>query len=85
MDVEEVLVSERSNISEKRLPKDKDRNCHPHLRDIVILEVDVKKVSVLIGKDVNYAYVLEVRKPGSEAHWSVLSWELFRKTVAPRR
>ena len=59
-------MSERFNISEKCLPKDIDRTCHPHLRDIEIPEVDVKKVSVLIGKDVDYAHdVLEERKPGS--------------------
>ena len=66
IDVEEGLVSERFNISEKCLPKDIDRTCHPHLRDIEILEVDVKKVSVLIGKDVGYAHdVLKKLKPGS--------------------
>ena len=66
IDVEEGLVSERFNISEKCLPKDIDRTCHPHLRDIEIPEVDVKKVSVLIGKDVDYAHdVVEERKPGS--------------------
>ena len=65
VDVEEGLVSERVNISEKCLPKDIDRTWHPHLRDIEIPEVDVKKVSVLIGKDVDYAHdVLEERKPG---------------------
>lgn len=65
IDVEEGLVSERFNISEKCLPKDIDRTCHPHLRDIEIPEVDVKKVSVLIGKDVGYAHdVLEERKSG---------------------
>ena len=66
IDVEEGLVSERFNISEKCLPKDIDRTCHQHLRDIEIPDVEVKKVSVLIGKDVDYAHdVLEERKPGS--------------------
>ena len=66
IDVEEGLVSERFNISEKCLPKDIDTTCHQHLRDIEIPEVEVKKVSVLIGKDVDYAHdVLEERKPGS--------------------
>ena len=65
IDVEEGLVSERFNISEKCLPKDIDTTCHQHLRDIEIPEVEVKKVSVLIGKDVDYAHdVLEERKPG---------------------
>ena len=64
--VEEGLVSERFNISEKCLPKDIDKTYHSHLRDIEIPEVDIKKVSVLIGKDVGYAYdELEERKPGS--------------------
>ena len=64
--VEEGLVSERFNISEKCLPKDIDKTCHSRLRDIEIPEVDIKKVSVLIGKDVSYAYdELGERKPGS--------------------
>ena len=38
----------------------------PHLKDIDILDVQVKAVSVLIGKDVDYAHeVFEVRKPTS--------------------
>ena len=38
----------------------------PHLKDIDILDVQVKAVSVLIGKDADYAHeVFEVRKPSS--------------------
>lgn len=47
---------ERFNILEKCLFKDIDRNCYLYLRDIKILEVDVKKVLVFIGKDVGYVY-----------------------------
>ena len=66
INVEEGLVSEKFNISERCLPKDIDRTCHPHLRDIEITEVEVKEVCVLIGKDVDYVHeVFEVRKPSS--------------------
>lgn len=48
------------------LPKDINRTCYSHLRDIKIAEVDIQKVSVLILKDVDYAHdVLEESKPGS--------------------
>ena len=64
--MEEGLVSEMFNIPEKCLPEDVDNSRYPHLKDIEIPEVQVKAVSVLIGKDVDYAHeVLEVRKPTS--------------------
>ena len=64
--VEEELVSEKFNIPERCLPEDIDNSCYPHLKDIDIPEVQVKAVSVLIGKDVDYAHeVFEVRKPSS--------------------
>ena len=64
--VEEGLVSEMFNIPEKCLPEDVDNSRYPHLTDIEIPEVQVKAVSVLIGKDVDYAHeVFEVRKPTS--------------------
>ena len=63
---EEGLVSEKFNIPERCLPEDIDNSCYPHLKDIDIPEVQVKAVSVLIGKDVDYAHeVFEVRKPSS--------------------
>ena len=66
MKVEEGLVSEKVNIPETCLPEDIDNSCYPHLKDIDILEVQVKAVSVLIGKDVYNAHeVFEVRKPTS--------------------
>ena len=64
--VEEGLVSEKFNIPERCLPEDIDNSRYPHLKDIEIPEVQVKAVSVLIGKDVDYAHeVFEVRKPTS--------------------
>ena len=64
--VEEGLVSEKFNIPERCLPEDIDNSRYPHLKDIEIPEVQVKAVSVLIGKDVDYAHeVFEVRKPSS--------------------
>ena len=62
--VEEGLVSEKFNISEQHLPKNIDLTDHPHLKDIKIPEVELNRVSFLIGKDVDYAHeVFEVRKP----------------------
>jgi len=61
--VEEGLVSE--NIR-KVAPKGIDKSFHPHLKDTEIPDVEVKKVSILIGKDVDYAHeVFEVRKLGT--------------------
>lgn len=66
IDVEEGLVSGKFNISERCLPKDIDRTCHPHLKGIEIPEVEVKQVFVLIGKDADYVHeVFEVRKPSA--------------------
>ena len=76
--VEERLVSEKLNIAEKCLPEDIDRRSHPLLADIEIPEVQLRKVTVLIGKDVSEAHeVFEVRSQTSlivscglyEAHW----------------
>ena len=53
--VEERLVTEKFNISEKCLPEDIDRKSHPHLVDIEIPAVKKRKVSVLIEKDVSKA------------------------------
>ena len=61
--VEEGLVSEKFNIAEKCLPEDIDRRSHSHLVDVEIPTVELRKVSVLIGKDVGEAHeVFEVRK-----------------------
>ena len=61
--VEEGLVSEKFNIAEKCLPEDIDWRSHPHLADIEIPEVQLRKVTVLIGKDVSEAHeVFEIRK-----------------------
>ena len=61
--VEDGLVSEKYNIADKCLPEDIDSRSHPHLTDIEILEVQLRKVTVLTGKDVIEAHeVFEVRK-----------------------
>ena len=61
--VEEGLVSQKFYIAEKGLPEDIDRRSHSHLVDIEIPAVELRKVSVLIGKDVSEAHeVFEVRK-----------------------
>ena len=54
--MEEGLVSEKFNIPERCLPEDIDNSCYPHLKDIDIPEVQVKAVSILIGKDVEHAH-----------------------------
>ena len=59
-------MSEKFNMPERYLPEDIDNSRYSHLKDIEIPEVPVKAVSVLIGKDVDYAHgVFEVRKPSS--------------------
>ena len=64
--VHEGLVSEKFNISERWLPRDIDTSLYPHLKGIRIPDVEIKKVSILIGKDVDHAHeVFEVRKPGT--------------------
>ena len=64
--MEEGLVSKKFNIPERCLPEDIDNSCYPHLKDIDIPGVQVKAVSFLIGKVVDYAHeVFEVRKPSS--------------------
>ena len=64
--VEEGLVSEKFNIPERCLPEDINNSRYPHLKDIEIPVVQVKAVSVLIGKDVDYAHkVFEIRKRSS--------------------
>ena len=54
--VEEGLVSEKFNIAEKCLPEDIVRRSHPHLAGIEIPEVQLRKMSVLIEKDVSGAH-----------------------------
>ena len=64
INIEEVLVSEKFNIAGKCLLEDIARRSPPHLADIEIPEVELRKVTVLIGKDVSEAHeVFEVRKP----------------------
>ena len=59
-------MSEKYNIPERCLPADIDNSRYPHLKDIEIPEVQVKAVSALKGKDVDYAHeVFEVRNPCS--------------------
>ncbi|KAK3713404.1 hypothetical protein QZH41_006393, partial [Actinostola sp. cb2023] len=67
--VEEGLISQKFNINES-LPENIDKNEHPHLADIVIPIVDIPRVSVVIGKDVDEAHeVLEVRLPTQPTNW----------------
>ena len=56
-------VSAKFYIAEKCLPEDINKKSHPHLADIEIPDVKLRKVEVLIGKDVSDAHeVFEVRK-----------------------
>ena len=48
--MEEGLVSEKFNIAEKCLPEDIDRKSHPHLVDIEIADVKLRKVTVIIER-----------------------------------
>ncbi|KAK3697505.1 hypothetical protein QZH41_002101 [Actinostola sp. cb2023] len=68
--VEEGLISQKFNINES-LPENINKNEHPHLADIVIPIVDIPRVSVVIGKDVDEAHeVLE-----TEEHWPETSFQ----------
>lgn len=54
-------------INEKILPHEIDFERYPHLSDISVPEVDVKKVSVVIGEDVRKAHIVkEVRVSDDE-------------------
>ncbi|XP_050394219.1 uncharacterized protein LOC126812082 [Patella vulgata] len=69
-EVKEGLITDKFNINEKVLPHNIDLSLHPHLKDLALPDVDVKKVTILIGKDMPELHdILEVRrsdKPGSK-------------------
>ena len=56
--VEGGIVKEL-NINEKVLPHEIDYDKYPHLADIPIPEVELKRVSLLIGEDVINAHIVE--------------------------
>lgn len=83
LNVEEGLVQEKLNVKERCLPENIDRRSHLHLLDIDVPDVRIKKVSVLIGKDVGETHeVLKVRNsngPGSQlqAQRGLLGWVII--------
>lgn len=57
------MVLEKFNVKERCLFEDIDRRLYFYLLDIDVLDVKIKKVLVLIGKDVGEVYeVFEVWK-----------------------
>ena len=67
--VRKRIVSQKFSVNEKVFPKSINRSSLPHLKNIDILEGQIPKVSILIGKDVDYVQeVFEVRKSSSAAN-----------------
>jgi hypothetical protein len=64
--VEQGLVGELA-LKEKLLPHEIAHGRYAHLADIQIPEVDLKKISLIIGEDVRHAHVVkEVRIPDDD-------------------
>jgi hypothetical protein len=65
--VDEGIVKEL-DINEKVLPHEINHAIHPYLSDIDTPEVELKKVSLIIGQDVKRAHIVqEVRAPEEES------------------
>ena len=58
LNVHDVLVRDL-NINERILPHDIDNLSYPHLADICVPDVDVKKVSMIIGEDADDAHIIQ--------------------------
>ena len=67
IDVNEAYVFPKLNQSGQVLPKIVDISKYPHLQDLKFPEVDVKRVSILVGSNVPNAYQqTEVRAPAEK-------------------
>ncbi|KAK6168071.1 hypothetical protein SNE40_021970 [Patella caerulea] len=59
----EAIVSDSFNICEKYLPHDMNLQDYEHLADIKLPDVEIKEISILIGKDVDEVHdIYEFRK-----------------------
>ena len=64
IDVSEAYVLPNLNQSRCTLPEQIDTIEYPHLRDVEFPEVDIKRVSILVGNNIPYAHLQkEVRVP----------------------
>ena len=64
IDLLEAYVLRNLNQSRFTLPKQIDTIEYPHLRDVEFQEVDIKRVSMLVGKNLTYAHLQkEARLP----------------------
>ena len=72
-DVSEAYVLPNLNQSRCTLPEQIDTIEYPHLRDVKFPEVDMKRVSILVGNNIPYAHLqkklesLKIRRKGSMA------------------
>ena len=73
IDVSEAYVLPNLNQSRCTLPEQIDTIEYPHLRDLKFPEVDMKRVSILVGNNIPYAHLqkklesLKIRRKGSMA------------------
>ena len=64
IDIDEAYVLPQLNQSEQVLPESVDISMYPHLQDLKFPEVDVKRVSILVGSNAPKAHLQrEVRAP----------------------
>ena len=64
IDVLEAYVLRNLNQSRCTLPEQIDTIEYPHLHDVEFPEVDIKRVSILVGNNIPYAHLQkEVRVP----------------------
>ena len=67
IDVNEAYVLPKLNQSEQVLPENVDVSRYPHLQDLRFPEVEVKRVSILVGSNVPNAHLQrEVRAPAEK-------------------
>lgn len=67
IDIDEAYVLSKLNQSEQVLPESVDISKYPHLQDLKFPEVDVKRVSILVGSNAPKAHLQrEVRAPAEK-------------------
>lgn len=82
LEVEDAYILPDLNQSERVLPGEVDVSRYPHLQDLEFPDVDLKRVSILVGSNLPMAHVqMEVRAPedkknGPFAYRFPLGWSL---------
>ncbi|XP_022784666.1 LOW QUALITY PROTEIN: uncharacterized protein LOC111325175 [Stylophora pistillata] len=90
IDVNEAYVLPDLNQSEQILPEKVDFKDYPHLQDLTFPEVDMKRVSIIVGNNVPAAHLQnEVRFPpdenGPHGYRSPLGWSIAGPLNSSRR